>query len=180
MDLFPDRKKHHEDKLLSNPEVRNQRLAKCHAQLAAALDCLFKAMPVISKTQLADGHALIEKMCVARHGSINADHPAVQQFWENYDYFESKASVAEGNGLNHSRKDDTIAVNLSEFEARSAAMKIRLPADNMVELKKLLITSKARKFIKQCTVNSWTGRSVHCWTFVAPEPEKRAFELEAF
>lgn len=173
--LYRDRWRHHEQRLMGLEEVRNQRLAKNHAQLAAALDCLSKAMPVISRYELDSAQELITRMCVARHGAVDADHPVVVDFWETFDHIAAKER--DSNPLDHSRRPGVIAVNLKEFEAACSRYKLRLPGDSMNELKRLLVTSKARKFLRQGTVNSVTAgsssRSVHCWQFNDPDPDAR-------
>ena len=102
-------------------------------------------------------------MAEKRQLAINTDNPKVQQFWEVFDYIEDRA---EGHAkLNHARKDGVIAVNLNEFVAKADAY--RQPIPDMNDLKKLLRSSRARKFEKaNVTVNSEIStRSVKCWIF---------------
>ncbi|MXO66275.1 toprim domain-containing protein [Altericroceibacterium endophyticum] len=176
IDHYHARFTHHEDRLLAHPEVQNDRLAFNHAQLAAALDCLAQAMVVdgkatISPAELNDGHQLIEQMCLAQHGALGADHPIIAQFWESFDYLDQKMtegkSEAECAGLNHHRKQaqGLIALSMPEVEQAFAHYRMTIPGASMLELKKMLPTSKARKFIRSGQVNCRDGRNRHCWIF---------------
>jgi hypothetical protein len=175
LDFYKARFKHHENALIAHPEVINGRLAFNHAQLATALDCLTHAFtqngkPVIAPREAEEAMHLITKMCVERHSAVSSDHPIVSQFWENFDFLELKM-VEAGHTLNWHRKANTIAVNLTQFEQKSADYKISLPTRDIVELKKLLPGSKSRKFITQGTVNCSDGKARHCWSFAKPEGE---------
>lgn len=173
---FNIRYKEHEARLRQQSEVINNRLASTHAQLAGALDCLVKAMTISGKQvirpeQAQRAHDLITRMCIQRHGAVRADHPDIVQFWESFDYIESQIET-EADCINHHRKDDLIAISLPQIEQVFARKSIRLPGENMAQLKKLLPTSKARKFLGQSTVNSRNGRGIHCWIFKKPSTEE--------
>jgi hypothetical protein len=52
-------------------------------------------------------------MVVERQEAINSDHPAVQEFWDAYDYLNGDDETPR---LNHARKgDQEIAVSLPHF-----------------------------------------------------------------
>lgn len=168
----------HERRLLDHPEVRVQRLAFNHAQLAAALDCLGHAMtidgkPAISPGQIAEGQQLILRMCLDQHGALGADHPVVQQFWENFDWLDAKMREGkletEHAGLNHHRKPELIAIRMPEIEQAFTQHRLEIPGKTMLELKKLLETSKGRKYLGQATVNGRDGKAAHCWVFQKPQ-----------
>lgn len=179
-DLFPK----HFSRLRATPHVSVDRLARTHAQVAAAVDCLSAAMkyknePVITSAQRQEAHELLTQMCVDRHGALDADHYLVAQFWENFDYLdgramEAKAAPALGEklfGLNYSRSpNSTIVIHFAAFEQQSAQYRISLPT-SIAELKKLLIHSKSRKFVKQGSVNCIDGKTRHCWLFQRPAHE---------
>ncbi|MFC3581109.1 hypothetical protein [Sphingomonas hylomeconis] len=61
-----------------------------------------------------------------------------------------------------------IAVSLIDFERRCADWKLQLPCQT-VELKRLLKSSKARKYLETKPVNSVCGKTVNCWVFADPE-----------
>lgn len=156
------------DRLAEDPDIKVLRIAKCHGQLMALLDCLgpeglglFDAQVIT----MASGH--VQQMARERQQAINADHPLVQEFWEAYDYLEG---LSEEPLLNHYGKSaGQIAINLKDFERRCADYKLRTP--EMRELKRYLRTSKTRKFIDaNRTVRSQIrlgGTSVKCWIFQA-------------
>lgn len=172
LDHFKTAFKAHEARLNALAAVVSTRVAKNHAQLAAALDCLVKAMSrgglqIIPTREAEEAHALIEKMCVERHSVISCDHPIIAQFWENFDWMEAK--LAESNKiLNWHRKSDRIAIHMTQFEQESAYYRINLPA-TMIELKKLLPISKSRKFLNQATINCSDDKARHCWVFENPQ-----------
>jgi hypothetical protein len=126
-------------------------------------------------------------MCRERQQAINADHPLVQEFWESFDYLDSLSPsppagtyVAPGHELspvlNHSRDKALIAVNLNEFVEKASAHRQQVPL--LAELKKVLRTSKTRRFVDVKTVNSAiktrmqsgeeVAKTVHCWIFERP------------
>ena len=152
----------HEKTLDANPAVKHFRLIKNHAQLMALVDALAHVIDLRPET-IEAVHAEVVRMAEERQTAINADHPKVVEFWEVFDYIEDR--TAPDTKLNHSRKDGVIALNLNEFVAKADAY--RQPIPDMNEIKKLLRTSRARKFINaNVTVNSVvSGKSVKCWVF---------------
>ncbi|MBP6535750.1 MAG: bifunctional DNA primase/helicase, partial [Xylophilus sp.] len=111
------------------------------------------------------------------------------EFWESFDYLNwlpetGTTGPREGPHLNHSRDPALIAVNLNEFVERAAMHRQQVPV--LSELKKVLRTSKTRRFVDVKTVNSAirikkddteagldVGRTVHCWVFEAPQRNHR-------
>lgn len=175
-----ERFKVHERRLLDNPEVQTARLAFNHAQLAAALDCLAKAMmvdgkPTIMPAQITEGHKLIEQMCLEQHGALGADHAVVQQFWESFDFLDAKLCEGklpiEAAGLNRHRKDNMIAIRMAEIETQFNAHRLSIPGGSMLDLKKHLPSSKRRKYLGQGIVNGKDGKTAHCWIFSKPIEE---------
>ncbi|WP_153111521.1 hypothetical protein [Propionivibrio limicola] len=115
-------------------------------------------------------------MTVERQMAINADHPLVQEFWDIFDYIEG--DDPDMPVLNHSRNETEIAINLNHLVQVATDRRQQLPDINV--LKKLLRTSRFRKFIDVKPVNSAihaiynTQRSVNvpakpstvkCWVF---------------
>ena len=178
LDHYRARFDKHEARLMEEPEIQNDRLAFNHAQLSTALDCMVQAMTVDGKCPIKLEHqketyGLIRKMCLDQHAALGADHPIIQQFWESFDYLEQKltegSTATERKGLNHHRKPGMIAFRMAEVEQTFAAHRMSIPGGSMHELKKLLPTSKARKFLTQAAVNSnHTDKTVHCWIFQNP------------
>jgi hypothetical protein len=87
-------------------------------------------------------------MAQARQQAINADHPMVQEFWEAFDYLDGDDEPR----LNHSRDEGLIAVNLNEFIQLAQEKKQQIPL--LTDLKRVLKTSRTRKFVDIKTVNS--------------------------
>lgn len=157
----------YEQQLLALPEIRTVRIAKNHAQLHALVDALVHVVP-LKKHQVAAAHAEIQSMAKERQLAINADHPIVVEFWELYEYLNSAAG-----GLNHSRNDGLIAVNLNDFAKEAAEKRQKVP--DLTELKRHLKTSKCPKFIEtnRNVCSAWDvdaankAKTVRCWIFQA-------------
>lgn len=165
--------------------IRNVRIVKNHAQLMALVTCMADVIPLQDHHVSAANELLID-MARERQQAITADHPYVSEFWEIYEYLESEGSEQDESlptVLNHSRNPAFIAINLPHFEQVCTDRKIKCPP--ILELKKLLRTSRTHKFI-DCTVvnsrihermnrsadfNSSTSprrpASVRCWCFEA-------------
>ncbi len=164
---------HHEAKMLKHPGCGDYRFAKNHAQLAAMLDALRLVVTNLSDHDVADAHGLILDMLAERHRVTEQDHPHVIQFWERFDHFNAQdaSQLAPEHPINHSRTSDVLAISLVQFEARCSANGLRMPCTNQ-ELKRLLKTSKARRFIEVKAVNSRAaGKTVDCWVFRNPDSD---------
>lgn len=176
---FEERLPFHEKRLIKVNGVRNLRIVKNHAMLAALVDALSHVVH-IGNAERDLTHSFIEDMAAERQEAINADHPSVQTFWDTYEFLNG---TDETPRLNHSRKDDRqIAINLNHFVAVASDFRQQIP--DMNELKKLLKTSRARKFIGIKPVNSainavWNAhrgkeggaerpQTVKCWVFEYP------------
>lgn len=166
--LINERARPFAERLAEDPDIKVLRIAKCHGQLAALVECLgpdglglFNG-PTID---VAIGH--VWQMARERQQAISADHPLVAEFWEAFDYLEGlKAEPV----LDHYGGDgDLIAINLKDFERYCGEYKLRVP--EMRELKRYLKASKTRKFVDaNRTVRSrirLNGASVKCWVFQA-------------
>ena len=155
----------YEQKLLALPEIRTVRIAKNHAQLHALIDALVHVIP-LKKHQVDAAHTEIQSMAKERQLAINADHPIVVEFWELYEYLNNAAG-----GLNHSRNDGLIAVNLNDFAKEAAEKRQKVP--DLTELKRHLKTSKCPKFIEtnRNVCSAWDvdaankAKTVRCWMF---------------
>jgi len=172
--------------LLDQDGIHKPRLAKNHGQLLAFATAL-RQLVRMTDDQFAQVQAQLVQMCRERQQAINADHPLVQEFWESFDYLDSLSPsppagtyVAPGHELspvlNHSRDKKLIAVNLNEFVEKASAHRQQVPL--LAELKKVLRTSKTRRFVDVKTVNSAiktrmqggeeVAKTVHCWIFERP------------
>lgn len=172
--LFAERMPFYQEKLAANPEVKHQRLVKNHAQIMALVDCLTAVVPLPRDYRDAAQTQLV-RMAVERQQAIGADHPMVQEFWELYDHIESAED--DNAVLNHARGDSVIAISLRHFEQVANDRRLNLPP--LTELKRVLKTSRARKFIELRVVNSAINArfnaehthapkrpdTVKCWVF---------------
>lgn len=155
-----DRTPEYERQLDANPNVKHFRIIKNHAQLMALVEALGHVIDM-NEDRRASVLAEVVAMAEERQQAINADHPRVQEFWELYDYLEA---TSEAMVLNHSRVPNLIAINLNDFVAKAEARRQQIP--EMSEIKKLLRTSKTRKFVDVKSVNSAiTEKTIKCWVF---------------
>lgn len=175
---FEERMPMHEKALLKLTGVRNRRIAMNHAMLAALVDALAHVVP-LGAVERQQTQAFIEDMAAERQEAINADHQVVQEFWDIYDFLNGDDEVPV---LNHARKGEAeIAINLNHFVAVAADRRQQIP--ELRDLKKLLRTSRVRKFIDIKPVNSVINdrynkskshpdapdrpATVKCWVFQA-------------
>ncbi|SFT96425.1 toprim domain-containing protein [Halomonas saccharevitans] len=171
LELIKARAKPYANRLAEDPDIKVLRIAKCHGQLMALVDCLgpeglglFDAQTI----DMAAGH--VWQMARDRQQAINADHPLVQEFWEAFEYLEG---LRDEPVLNHyGYGSNEVAINLKDFERACAEHKLRVP--EIRELKRYLKASKSRKFLEaNRTVRSrirLNGASVKCWVFQQSSP----------
>ncbi|WP_208622619.1 hypothetical protein [Sphingomonas faeni] len=161
--------KHHEARMLRHPGIRNGRLAKNHAQLAAMLDAMRLVVTNLTNTQIEQAQAFVLTMLEERQRAVETDHAHVEWFWERFDYLNNPINTDRTACIDHSRTADVHAISLVDFEKRCADAGLRLPCATN-ELKRLLKTSKRRKFVDVKPVNSrLTEKTTSCWIFRNPD-----------
>ncbi len=180
MEIITTQTDQHIQYLLQQDGVHKPRIAKNHGQLLACAHAL-RLVVRLSDEQFDQVRAQIVAMTRERQQAINADHPLVQEFWEAFDYLDSLGTAtAQGLDprptLDHHRDADLIAVNLNEFVEKAAMHRQQVPL--MADLKKVLRTSKTRRFVDIKSVNSAiktrmdggieVAKTVHCWVFERP------------
>lgn len=154
----------HEAALSADPLIRKFRIVRNHAQMRALVDCLPLVLPVPLEHLEATHGALID-MAAERQRAIASDHPLVEEFWDLYDWIEEGA-LNLATILNHSKDPALIAINLPHFAEIAGARKGSCPP--VSELKRVLKTSKSRKFLDWKAVDSAiSNRTVKCWIFEA-------------
>lgn len=173
MQTFKEKCPHYEKVMGSAKDIKNLRIIKNHAQLMALVDALVAIVPLSDERKLIVLDELID-MARARQQAINADHPLVQEFWEIVDFLDGDDAPI----LNHARDPNEVAINLNHFVQVAADKRQQIP--DMSRLKKVLKTSRFRKFIDVKSVNSgiharFNARkdanvpdrptSVKCWVF---------------
>lgn len=163
---YRERFAQHRDAMLKQRGIRNNRLALNHAQLAAMFDAMQIVVNKIPKAAADATHDFIREMLTDRQRLVEHDHPHVELFWERFDWIAAQESDTTDRPIDHSRTNDVFAINLVQFEQKCGDLRLSLPPMN--ELKRLLKTSKARKFLAHKPVNSRTGKTVNCWVFARP------------
>lgn len=149
-------------------DIKMPRLIETHAQMLALVDALALVIK-LSPTQLDAIRQQIIVMAGERQQVINDDHILVQEFWEAFDYLDSNDHVM----LNHSRDPQLIAVNLNHFVQIATERRQQIPV--MSDLKRVLRTSRRRKFLDVRVVNSQIraressphtpSTAIKCWVF---------------
>lgn len=150
-----------------------ERIIKNHAQLFALLDAI-RLVATLTEVQVSSTHRQIVEMALERQSTTNADHSAVAEFWQVYDYLES---IYDEPLVNH-KNQDVIAINLNEFAERAAEHRQKL--SDVTTLKDLLRESRSHKFIDYKAVDSAVRAAqairnpminrcptVKCWIFKA-------------
>ncbi|MCY1363584.1 hypothetical protein D9M69_503520 [compost metagenome] len=131
--------------------------------------------------QLSDHHVNETQRCIVqmaqeRQAAISADHPAVAEFWEVYEYLEN---LDDGPVVNHSKNPELIAINLNEFVQRASEHRQQLA--DVGTLREVLRNSQSRKFLGASKAVDSAVRSHHalrnpmlarpgtvkCWMFRA-------------
>ena len=164
METVKERTSVYIDELRQEGLIRFPRLIENHAQMLALSDALAKVIRLTPEQKKSLDNQL-RRMAVERQQVINSDHQLVQEFWEAFDYLDG----TEMPRMNHSRDLSLIAVNLNHFVQEAAEKRQQVPP--LRELKKVLKTSRNRKYLGQRPVNSniWgkdgAGKTVKCWIF---------------
>ncbi|MGB6113522.1 MAG: toprim domain-containing protein [Comamonas sp.] len=166
MELVAERTPLYQKELRARPEIKMPRLVETHAQMLALADALALVIKLTSAQQKALRQQIID-MAGERQQVINDDHPLVQDFWEAFEFLDGPDLPQ----LNHSRDPELIAVNLNHFVQVASDRRQQVPL--LRDLKKVLKTSRRRKFLEVKTVNSQiygrdssrTSTTIKCWVF---------------
>src|SRR5690606_38555339 len=145
---FASKVTEYEKELRALKELRVERIAKNHAQMMALVDCLQQVVP-LTDAMRTEVELTLRTMAVERQQAISADHPAVAEFWEVFDYLES---LDEEPRVNHSADPNLIAINLNEFVKEAANQRQNLAELQL--LRQLLKDSRRHKFVE-------ANRAVH-------------------
>lgn len=168
--FFFDRFQHHDRDMGKRVDgLTNARPIKCHSQLAAALETLPKLFPACQQDWVKQAIEEVDRMALDRQQSAGGDHPLVADFWEKFEHllrFEAADAEDTGDSVNRSRKaENLVAINWPDFEARCRKANLVPPGDGV---KRLLPTSKSRKFIAYRKVNPPKGSPQWCFVFQRP------------
>lgn len=152
-------------------DLRNERIIKNHAQVAACGDALGVIFGPHMTEQLKSGlmDYLLTRALI-REKRLASDHPLVEQFWDIYDYVTARIGGTQrrdklaGESLNHHRDPQRIAVNLNQLMEECKTWGQPMPDTAM--LKKLLPYSRRHKFMGCSAINSrLTDKTLRCWVF---------------
>lgn len=153
---------------LKNKGIKTFRVAHCHAQLLALFDAF--------KTHLLPGLLSIEdsikeevfSMAKERDRTLDIEHPLNIQFFDVLDKLNTPPKFMEGNyilHLNHSKKDDLLAISMPEIYRLANEQRYNLPPQS--EMQQALKQSREYKFIAANKVvdSKNINRSIRCWVF---------------
>jgi len=179
------------EKRLEAIGIRNLRIQKNNAMLMVMVEALALACPMTESIRV-EAIKQLAALAVEREQALAKDHPAVEQFWEAYEYLngvsvDNSSDDACEERMNHSRDEQLIAINLNHFVQVAADMRQQIPL--IADLKRLLKTSRQRKFVEIKAVNSAiNGRynamrdnhqparpsTIKCWVFQREKSAMRA------
>lgn len=141
---------------------------------SSLLDAI-RLVVTLTDNQVEATRRQILEMALERQSTTSADHAAVAEFWQVYEYLES---LYEDPLVNHSKNPDVIAININEFAERAAEHRQKLA--DVSSLKDLLKDSRSRKFVDYKVVDSAVRSAqamrnpmatrcptVKCWIFKA-------------
>jgi hypothetical protein len=143
--------------------IRNERIIKNHAQIAACAQALTVIFPNLNQATMDHFVTYLTTRALAREERIAADHPVVEKFWETFHYINDKSR--DGNTLDHSESDKEVAVNLNSFRAHCIDYGQELI--DLTQLKKILPTSKRHKFVckNRPVWSRQLQKTIRCWIF---------------
>ena len=136
----------------------------------ALVDALALIIPMTEELKSSVKDSIID-LAIERQQRVNQDHPFVQQFFEVYEYIESRRDTPVLNHAHHSKP--YIAINLNHFLEEAIASKQQIA--DISELKRILSTAMRYRFIESnktvssaIHLNGDKPRSIKCWIFTKP------------
>lgn len=151
------------DHIMALKGMKMERIGSTHGLMLSGLQAISEILPITDNTKQKVVN-FIDQIAMERERDLVRDHPALDQFWDVYEYFESLSNANGSYRLNHSLKDNEIAINLNEFAAHA---KINHQALEDIKLiKKLIEKSVRHPFIEVKTVRSKSAsKPMHCYVF---------------
>lgn len=151
------------DILISNDKISTVRIAENHAQMLALLDALSEILPI--NNNLKDkALAHITNLAITREEDLYKDHPALEEFWDAFDFLES-----QGLFVNHAQDNENyIALNINQFMAVAAGHHQK--TEDATTIKRLIEKSVRYKYVGYKTVASrhaaqMKSKSIKCFIF---------------
>ena len=157
------------DVIMKLPNMKTERIGLTHGLLMSCLQALCDILPITDNVK-AKASTYIHELAVEREKDLVSDNPSIDQFWDVYEYFES-FSINTTNvpnkafQLNHSSKDNEIAINLNEFY--DVALRNNQQLDDIKRIKKIISTSIRYPYVGTKTLRSAIrdGKPTYCYLF---------------
>lgn len=155
-----------------NKSIRDDRVLKCHAQVAAWVALLRKLFPNFDQ---ATFDRVIERLwsnAEKQQRRLNNEDPIMEEFWNTYDYLNmQKVDSGYVETLNHSRNPNYIAIHLQDYVQKLAANRQVVP--DLELLKEKIPGSFRHKFVEYKKVNSAIlNKTLKCYIFQKQENEE--------
>jgi hypothetical protein len=163
-----------EPHIANDPTIKTHRIVMHYALMMAGVEALAKVLP-ITEEQISDTRDALFTLAVKRQQSLSQDHPVLAQFWELFRDLEDSSVWPV---LNHSKNQDFIAINLTDYMAIISKRGLH-QAPSATDLRQLFPDSTTHQFVGNKVVesairerhNADVGeahklpRSVRCWVF---------------
>ena len=166
MQIYEESFQKYENEFGKNDKIRNERIVKNHAQVAAFGDALAVLFPKSMTKERRDNLArFLQERAEVREYRLAADHPMVEQFWETIQYLNNFHDKTAKDWMDHSDKHELIAINLNHFRAQCQTHGQELM--DLKLLKKLLPHCKRHKLVEKSRVvqSVHQQKSIRCWVF---------------
>lgn len=151
------------DHIMALPNVKMERIGSTHGLMLSGLQALSEILPITDNTKQKVMN-FIDQLAIERERDLVSDHPALDQFWDVYEYFESLVQPNQPYSLNHSPNEDEIAIHLNEFFPHAKLNHQAL--EDIKLIKKIIKTSVRHPFIAVKTVRSpIASKPMHCYVF---------------
>lgn len=163
MDIVDQTFQSNRDHIMALPGVKMERIGSTHGLMLSGSQALSEILLITDNTK-QKVVSFIDQIAIERERDLVSDHPALDQFWDVYEYFEGLSKANDPYKLNHSPKDNEIAINLNEFAAHAKINNQSL--EDIKLIKKLIEKSVRHPFIEVKTVRSLvTSKPMRCYVF---------------
>lgn len=163
MNVIDQNFQNNRDHIMELSGVKMERIGSTHGLMLSGLQALSEILPITDNTK-QKVMKFIDLLAIERERDLVSDHPALDQFWDVYEYFESLVLGNQSFKLNHSPNSDEIAINLNEFYPHAKLNHQSLEDAKLI--KKIIKTSVRHPFIAIKSVRSViTSKPMHCYVF---------------
>lgn len=167
LDMIEETFANNRNAIMKLPNMKTERIGLTHGLLMSCLQALCEILPITDNIK-AKAETYIHELAIEREQDLVSDHPAMDQFWDVYEYFESltdnKELVANQFKLNHSSDENEIAINLNEFYA--VARENNQSLEDIKLIKKMVQKSVRYPFVEAKTIRSNVNKkTLRCYVF---------------